>query len=36
MDSEEQLIAETAQANRALGAAGQSDMVWGHVSIRDP
>jgi L-fuculose-phosphate aldolase len=36
MDTEEQLIAETAQANRALGAAGQSDMVWGHVSIRDP
>lgn len=36
MDTEEQLIAETAQANRALGAAGQSDMVWGHVSVRDP
>ena len=36
METEEQLIAETAQANRALGAAGQSDMVWGHVSIRDP
>jgi L-ribulose-5-phosphate 4-epimerase len=36
MATEEQLIAETAQANRALGAAGQSDMVWGHVSIRDP
>src|SRR5580658_3529585 len=36
MDTEEQLIAETALANRALGASGQSDMVWGHVSIRDP
>jgi L-ribulose-5-phosphate 4-epimerase len=36
MDTEEQLIAKTAQANRALGAAGQSDMVWGHVSVRDP
>src|ERR1700735_5614542 len=36
MDTEEQLIAETAQANRALGASGQSDMVWGHASVRDP
>ena len=24
------------QASRALAAAGQGDMVWGHVSIRDP
>jgi ribulose-5-phosphate 4-epimerase/fuculose-1-phosphate aldolase len=36
MDTEERLIAEAAQANRALGAAGQSDMVWGHASVRDP
>ncbi len=36
MDAEERVIAETAQANRALGASGQSDMVWGHASIRDP
>ena len=36
MDTEERLIAQTAQANRALGASGQSDMVWGHASIRDP
>jgi L-fuculose-phosphate aldolase len=36
MDNEEQLLAETALANRALGASGQSDMVWGHASIRDP
>jgi ribulose-5-phosphate 4-epimerase/fuculose-1-phosphate aldolase len=36
MDTEEQLIAETALANRALGASGQSDMVWGHASVRDP
>jgi L-fuculose-phosphate aldolase len=36
MDTEERVIAETAQANRALGASGQSDMVWGHASIRDP
>jgi ribulose-5-phosphate 4-epimerase/fuculose-1-phosphate aldolase len=36
MPTEEQLIAETAAANRALGASGQSDMVWGHASVRDP
>ena len=26
----------TVLASRALGAAGQGDMVWGHVSVRDP
>jgi L-fuculose-phosphate aldolase len=36
MSTEERLTAETALANRALGASGQSDMVWGHASIRDP
>jgi ribulose-5-phosphate 4-epimerase/fuculose-1-phosphate aldolase len=36
MDTEELLIAQAAQANRALGASGQSDMVWGHASVRDP
>jgi ribulose-5-phosphate 4-epimerase/fuculose-1-phosphate aldolase len=36
MDSQERVIEETAQANRALGASGQSDMVWGHASVRDP
>jgi len=36
MDTEEQVIAEAVQANRALGASGQSDMVWGHASVRDP
>jgi L-fuculose-phosphate aldolase len=35
MNTEQRLIAEAAQANRALGAAGQSDMVWGHASVRD-
>ncbi|MGW0817242.1 class II aldolase/adducin family protein [Streptomyces viridiviolaceus] len=25
-----------AEASRALAAAGQSDLVWGHVSLRDP
>lgn len=24
------------EANQALGAAGQGDLVWGHVSVRDP
>lgn len=28
-------VRDAAAANRALGAAGQSDMVWGHASIRD-
>src|SRR5262245_54123758 len=30
------LAHDTAQANRAIGTTGQSDMVWGHVSVRDP
>lgn len=25
-----------AVATRALGAAGQSDLIWGHLSLRDP
>jgi ribulose-5-phosphate 4-epimerase/fuculose-1-phosphate aldolase len=29
-------ITLTIQASRVLAAAGQSDMVWGHVSVRDP
>ena len=36
MNAEGRLIAEAAAANRALGASGQSDMVWGHASVRDP
>jgi L-fuculose-phosphate aldolase len=36
MPTQQQLIADTALANRALGASGQSDMVWGHASVRDP
>lgn len=28
--------AEAARANRALAAAGQTDIIWGHVSVRDP
>lgn len=30
------LVAEVVRAHRALGAVGQSDMVWGHVAVRDP
>jgi ribulose-5-phosphate 4-epimerase/fuculose-1-phosphate aldolase len=30
-----QAIALAVQGSRALAAAGQSDMVWGHVSVRD-
>lgn len=29
-------IALAALGNRVLAAAGQSDMVWGHASVRDP
>jgi ribulose-5-phosphate 4-epimerase/fuculose-1-phosphate aldolase len=32
----ERLIAEAVRANRALGTSGQSDLVWGHASVRDP
>ncbi|MFD4603067.1 class II aldolase/adducin family protein [Streptomyces sp. NPDC058464] len=28
--------AHVIQASHALAAAGQSDMVWGHVAVRDP
>ena len=27
---------QVTDASRALGGAGQADMVWGHVSLRDP
>jgi ribulose-5-phosphate 4-epimerase/fuculose-1-phosphate aldolase len=27
---------EVVQAHRALAAAGQGDMVWGHAGVRDP
>jgi L-fuculose-phosphate aldolase len=29
-------IVLAAMGNRALAAAGQADMVWGHASVRDP
>ncbi|RJQ69962.1 class II aldolase/adducin family protein [Pseudonocardiaceae bacterium YIM PH 21723] len=30
------LISEVAAGNNALAVAGQSDLVWGHASLRDP
>lgn len=30
------VVARVVAAGRALAAAGQSDMVWGHVALRDP
>ncbi|MFI6816029.1 class II aldolase/adducin family protein [Nonomuraea sp. NPDC050328] len=30
------MIAQVVAASRALAAAGQGDMVWGHVAVRDP
>jgi ribulose-5-phosphate 4-epimerase/fuculose-1-phosphate aldolase len=32
----EDAVRLTVQASRALAAAGQADMVWGHASVRDP
>jgi ribulose-5-phosphate 4-epimerase/fuculose-1-phosphate aldolase len=32
----ESAILLAVQASRALAAAGQADMVWGHASVRDP
>ena len=32
----ESAILLAVQASRALAAGGQSDMVWGHASVRDP
>lgn len=36
MTDDTELIAAASLANRALGAGGQADMVWGHASLRDP
>jgi L-fuculose-phosphate aldolase len=33
---EEEARRLTVQAGRALAAAGQGDMIWGHVAVRDP
>jgi ribulose-5-phosphate 4-epimerase/fuculose-1-phosphate aldolase len=34
--TDSEALALAVQGNRALAAAGQSDMVWGHASVRDP
>lgn len=33
---EKELFEQVADANHALAAAGQSDLVWGHVALRSP
>ncbi|MEV5842341.1 class II aldolase/adducin family protein [Streptomyces sp. NPDC051985] len=35
-DDDAGLAGEVAVGNNALAAAGQSDLVWGHASLRDP
>jgi len=34
--NDDEAVALVVQASRALMAAGQADMVWGHASVRDP
>ncbi|MFB2587031.1 class II aldolase/adducin family protein [Herbiconiux liukaitaii] len=34
--ADSEIIERTIRAGRALAAAGQQDMVWGHVALRDP
>jgi hypothetical protein len=36
VDHDDDVASELVSAHRALAAAGQSDLVWGHVSLRDP
>ncbi|WP_279582242.1 class II aldolase/adducin head domain-containing protein [Fodinicola feengrottensis] len=36
MPPEDDTATLTALATRALAAAGQGDMVWGHLAVRDP
>lgn len=36
MEHDEDVVGEVARAHRALAAAGQSDLVWGHAALRDP
>lgn len=33
---DEAVVTRVVEAGRALAAAGQQDMVWGHVALRDP
>jgi ribulose-5-phosphate 4-epimerase/fuculose-1-phosphate aldolase len=34
--NDEAMIAQVVEAHRALAATGQSDLIWGHIGIRDP
>ncbi|GAA3889308.1 class II aldolase/adducin family protein [Leifsonia kafniensis] len=34
--SDDAMIAQVVGAHRALAATGQSDLIWGHIAIRDP
>lgn len=36
MERSADVVDEVVAAHRALAAAGQSDLVWGHAAIRDP
>ena len=36
MPTEAECREDAARANNALAVAGQTDMVWGHASVRDP
>lgn len=36
MSAEDEVIGQVVLANNVLAVAGQSDLVWGHVSVRDP
>ncbi|UZG59557.1 class II aldolase/adducin family protein [Rhodococcus opacus] len=33
---DEQLVAQVVDAHLALAEAGQGDLIWGHVAVRDP
>ena len=35
-DDVEEIVRLAVEANQVLGAEGQGDLVWGHVSVRDP
>ena len=36
MEHDADVVGEVVAAHRALAAAGQSDLVWGHAAVRDP
>lgn len=36
MTDDQSMIEQVVQAHRALAATGQSDLIWGHIGIRDP